>query len=133
MTSANVINYTIFKDGAKVGEHRQHLYCKDRSEDLLRFQPPELYQIQAHGFDEHEAPWEDKPVNLRDYLAKRDLCMPETTEQVAEKLYSVYCAAVGGKAFNGDALPDWKTFRADPAKQAQSDAWVAVAQTAEDL
>lgn len=41
--------------------------------------------------------------------------------------YSAYCAAVGGKAFNGDPLPDWKTFRADPAKAKQADAWEAAA------
>jgi len=41
--------------------------------------------------------------------------------------YSAYCDAVGGKAFNGDPLPDWKTFRADPAKAKQADAWEAAA------
>lgn len=46
-------------------------------------------------------------------------------ETVAEQLYAAYCAAVGGKAFNGDPLPQWKEFRADPSKQKQSDAWVA--------
>jgi hypothetical protein len=46
---------------------------------------------------------------------------------IAERLYTIYCAAVGGTAFNGDPLPDWKTFRADPSKTKQSDAWVAVA------
>ncbi len=45
-------------------------------------------------------------------------------------LYDAYCAAVGGVAFNGDPLPDWQTFRADPAKQKQSDAWIAVARAA---
>jgi hypothetical protein len=45
-------------------------------------------------------------------------------------LYDAYCAAVGGVAFNGDPLPDWKTFRADPAKQKQVEAWIAVGRTA---
>lgn len=44
-----------------------------------------------------------------------------------------YCKEVGGKAFNGDALPDWKTFRADPEKKKQSDAWVAVASVAYEI
>ena len=48
-------------------------------------------------------------------------------EEMAGSLYEAYCTAVGGKAFNGDPLPDWKTFRADPAKQKQSNAWIAVA------
>jgi hypothetical protein len=48
-------------------------------------------------------------------------------EQAAGVLYEEYCSQVGGKAFNGDPLPDWATFRADPSKLKQSDAWVAVA------
>jgi hypothetical protein len=49
-------------------------------------------------------------------------------EQIADALYTTYCQAVGGKAFNGDPLPDWQTFRRDPAKQVQSEAWIKVAQ-----
>lgn len=48
-------------------------------------------------------------------------------EQAAGKLYETYCTSVGGKAFNGIALPSWETFRADPSKKKQSDAWVDVA------
>ncbi len=51
-------------------------------------------------------------------------------EQTAGVLYSTYCGALGGFAFNGDPLPSWETFRADPAKQKQSDAWVATAEKA---
>lgn len=50
-------------------------------------------------------------------------------ESIAHILYTTYCEAVGGKAFNGDPLPTWKEFRADPSKQLQSDAWMAVAKT----
>ena len=49
------------------------------------------------------------------------------TEEFAGKLYDRYCEAVGGLAFNGDPLPKWEVFRADPSKQKQSDAWVEVA------
>lgn len=52
-------------------------------------------------------------------------------EAVAGTLYEVYCAAVGGKAFNGDPLPKWAEFRTDPAKRKQSDAWVLVAKVSE--
>jgi hypothetical protein len=52
---------------------------------------------------------------------------------VAEELYTAYCAAVGGKAFNGDPLPDWKTFAADPTKKKQCDAWLATADRALQL
>lgn len=55
------------------------------------------------------------------------------SETVAEQLYETYCAAVGGKAFNGDPLPKWAEFRADPSKQVQSDAWVAAGAKAIDL
>jgi len=48
-------------------------------------------------------------------------------EALASNLYATYCTEVGGKAFNGDSLPDWPTFRADPDKRVQSDAWVRVA------
>ena len=45
-------------------------------------------------------------------------------------LYDTYCKAVGGVAFNGDPLPDWDTFRADPGKRKQVEAWLAVGRTA---
>ena len=51
-------------------------------------------------------------------------------EIVAEELYLTYCAAVGGVAFNGDPLPDWATFAADPTKTKQSEAWLATADRA---
>jgi hypothetical protein len=51
-------------------------------------------------------------------------------EELAGLLYDTYCAEVGGIAFNGDPLPKWPEFRADPAKQKQSNAWVAVASAA---
>lgn len=58
------------------------------------------------------------------FYEKRD---PERTAGV---MYAAYCEAVGGKAFNGDPLPAWQEFRADPSKQKQSFAWVAAADAA---
>lgn len=58
---------------------------------------------------------------------------PFNPEQLANILYTHYCYRVGGKAWNGDPLPDWATFRADPYKERQADAWVAVATKALDL
>lgn len=46
---------------------------------------------------------------------------------LAAMLYDVYCKAVGGVAHDGTPLPDWTQFRADPTKQKQSQAWIAVA------
>lgn len=54
--------------------------------------------------------------------------MPEhTIENTAELLYTTYCNEVGGRAFNGDPLPDWETFARDPAKAKQANAWRAAA------
>lgn len=52
------------------------------------------------------------------------------TEMLACLLYETYCRAVGGKAFNGDPLPRWTAFRADPTKRAQSEGWLRVAEKA---
>lgn len=51
-------------------------------------------------------------------------------EYIAEELYTAYCAAVGGVAFNGDPLPAWKDFSSDPSKEKQSSAWLAAADRA---
>ena len=51
-------------------------------------------------------------------------------EEFAGNLYEVYCAAVGGLAFNGDPLPTWDEFRSDAKKQKQSEAWIRVAEAA---
>jgi hypothetical protein len=57
----------------------------------------------------------------------------EQTLELAATLYTTYCMAVGGKAFNGHPLPDWERFAADPAKATQSAAWVRVAEVAQYL
>lgn len=51
-------------------------------------------------------------------------------EKLAGMLYSCYCAAVGGKAWNGDQLPEWETFANDKAKEKQANAWRHVAKVA---
>lgn len=52
---------------------------------------------------------------------------------LAESMYTAYCAAVGGKAFNGGTLPDWQTFSADPTKQTQVAGWLAAANVAHEM
>lgn len=44
-------------------------------------------------------------------------------DALAKLAYDTYSATVGGKAFNGDPLPDWETFKKDPNKAKQADAW----------
>lgn len=56
-----------------------------------------------------------------------------TLEERCGLLYEAYCKAVGGKAFNGDPLPDWKTFSLDPTKQVQVHGWMVVSETAEAM
>lgn len=49
-------------------------------------------------------------------------------ENLAHKLYDVYCEAVGGHAYDGKLLPGSKEFFEDPAKEKQANAWRAVAE-----
>ncbi len=42
---------------------------------------------------------------------------------LAKKTYDLYCDAVGGKAYNGDALPKSDEFFSDESKKKQADAW----------
>lgn len=51
-------------------------------------------------------------------------------EHLARKMYDVYCVVVGGKAFNGDTLPDSDTFFSDDTKMKQRNAWIAAADCA---
>lgn len=51
-------------------------------------------------------------------------------ERLAMAMYDDYCEAVGGKAFNGDALPKSAEFFNDPSKQKQAKAWIVAAETA---
>jgi hypothetical protein len=53
-----------------------------------------------------------------------------TQDAMAGLLYTVYCEACGGLSFNGDPLPDWKTFAADPNKQKQVASWLKTAEVA---
>lgn len=51
-------------------------------------------------------------------------------EKIARDMYDAYCSAVGGKAYNGQPLPQSDEFFADPHKQPQADAWRAAARVA---
>lgn len=69
MTSANVIEYTIYKGEIRVGRFSKHLLCKypDYAE-LLKYQPLGEYNIKAWGYDEEEVDWEEEPENLENFL-----------------------------------------------------------------
>lgn len=70
MTSANVVEYRILnKKGKQVGDHRQHLMCRTRWDELLtKYFPLEDYKIQAYGYDEEDEYWEGEIENLWDFL-----------------------------------------------------------------
>lgn len=51
-------------------------------------------------------------------------------EQLAHLMYDVYCTAVGGKVFNGDALPTAIEFFNDKSKEKQANAWRSSAKAA---
>lgn len=69
MTSANVIEYNIYKKGKRIGSFRKHLLCTypDYAE-LLQYQPLKDHTIQAWGYDEEEEEWSEKPKNLEKFL-----------------------------------------------------------------
>ena len=50
-----------------------------------------------------------------------------TVEDIADRMYTEYCKAVGGVAFNGDPLPTWDEFSADSLKVKQIQGWLAAA------
>lgn len=50
-----------------------------------------------------------------------------TVEDIADQMYTAYCEAVGGKAWNGDTLPTWDEFSADSLKAKQIQGWLAAA------
>lgn len=56
-----------------------------------------------------------------------------TEDEIANDLYTKYCVAVGGKAYNGDSLPTWREFRDNPLKNKQSEGWIVVAKAAIEL
>lgn len=46
---------------------------------------------------------------------------------LAGLMYTAYCVAVGGKAYDGKPLPPWPEFSTDPAKKTQTLGWMAAA------
>jgi hypothetical protein len=70
MTSANVINYSIFENGIEVGSHRQNIMCKTCNDGLLKFQPPHKFTILSWGYDENENDWYGDEIPLDEFLSK---------------------------------------------------------------
>jgi hypothetical protein len=73
-TSANVIEFTIFKNEVPVGSFRKHLMCiLPKYSELLKYQPLSEHTILTWGYDEEEEYWESDggPENLEDFLKRK--------------------------------------------------------------
>ena len=70
MTSANVTEFRIFRNGKQVGSHSQHCMCKTHWEELLVFQPLGEHTILPWGLDEEEEIWEGEEISLLTFLSK---------------------------------------------------------------
>ena len=68
MTSANVTNYRIMRNGEVVGEHHQNHYCHTKWHRLYKFTPFSEHTIQKWWLDEEEEYHEGIIENLSDFL-----------------------------------------------------------------
>jgi hypothetical protein len=99
-TSANVIEYTIYKNGEHAGSFRTHQLCKypDYAE-LLKYQPLKEHTIVAWGYDEEEEEWCDEEENLEEKLKrmaaynkwlKAYFNGEKTAEQILQEFKEIY-------------------------------------------
>ncbi len=94
MTSANVIEYTIYdKDHKEVGHHRQNLMCSTCNDGLEKFQPAIDFTIEAWGYDEEEEIWSEEDEegnsvehNLQDWLVKHPASFTSRVFQPQDKV-----------------------------------------------
>lgn len=64
-----------------------------------------------------------KLAKLEPYLTISDMAL-------AGVMYTAYCEAVGGVAYDGKPLPKWEEFSTDPTKKKQTLGWMAAARVA---
>lgn len=70
MTSANVTNYIIVKNGEVVGEHSQHHMCHTKWHRLYKYTPFKDHTITSHWLDEEENHHIGETENLADFIKK---------------------------------------------------------------
>jgi hypothetical protein len=69
MTSANVVEYAIFKNDNQVGHFRKNALCRfPEYNELLKYEPLSEHSILPYGYDEEDEYWEDDVQNLEVYL-----------------------------------------------------------------
>jgi hypothetical protein len=69
MTSANVTNFRIERNGEVVGEHSQHAMCHTRWHRLYKFTPFKEHTITSHWLDEDEVYHEGQTIGLSEFMA----------------------------------------------------------------
>ncbi len=73
MTSANVTNYYVYRNGTLILDESQHHFCKNRINDILRaVENPEQCRLKIIWPDEHESPQEQFNGELTDHIKKLD-------------------------------------------------------------
>jgi len=97
-TSANVIEYSIYKGDSEIGNFRVNVMCRfpDYAE-LLKYQPLSEYMIQSWGYDEEEDEWSNEPEKLEDFLKgmktnkwlKAYFAGEKTAEQILQELKDI--------------------------------------------
>lgn len=70
VTSANVVEYLIRKDGIVVGKHRHNILCKPHWEKLEVFTPYERHTIEPFGYDEEEEFWSSGEQPLEEFMRR---------------------------------------------------------------
>lgn len=83
MTSANVTEFRIERNGEVVGNHSQHHYCHTRWHRLYKYTPFSEHTITPYGEDENEAPWEGKTQPLSEFLKKNPPSISDMKRMVA--------------------------------------------------
>jgi len=83
MTSANVTEYTIKRNGVVVGEHRQHCMCHTNWHRLYKYTPFTEHTIQSHWLDEEEEYHEGKTMGLSEFIANHKPSISDMKRMVA--------------------------------------------------
>ena len=71
-----------------------------------------------------------KQYKYRVFAEGKEVTHESMVLELAEILYEANKKAVGGKAYNGDPLPTWAEFYADPNKKRQIGGWMAASEAA---
>ena len=79
------------------------------------------------GMGIHYHLWEFPKTKFTVHIDGKQFTEETVALELAETMYEAYNKAVGGKAFNGDALPSWADFYLHPDKQKQVNGWIAAA------